>query len=183
MPRLSIPESIEAAPSASRLVLEEIEKRRGSLSNLTRLMANSPAALEGYLDMSDALGKGDLPAATRERIALALSEFHNCNYCLSAHVFHARKQVRLDDAEITANRSGASNDIQAEAAVCFALALARTRGQVSTQQIDAIKAAGYDDAQIVEIVQQVALTTFTNYLSGVAAAEIDFPLVQSRPTR
>ena len=44
----------------------------------------------------------------------------------------------------------------------------------------AVKAAGFDDAQIVEIVLHVALNTLTNYVNEVAKTEIDFPLVATR---
>ena len=37
---------------------------------MNRAMANSPAALEGYLRLSGALGKGTLPARFREQITL-----------------------------------------------------------------------------------------------------------------
>jgi hypothetical protein len=45
------------------------QKQLGIVPNLFRLVSNSPAALEGYLGMLGALGKGALPAATRERSA------------------------------------------------------------------------------------------------------------------
>jgi alkylhydroperoxidase family enzyme len=46
--------------------------------------------------------------------------------------------------------------------------------------VRAVKAAGYDDAQIIEIVQHVALNTWTNYVNLVAETEIDFPVVTAR---
>ena len=95
------------------------------MPNLFRIVANSPAALEGYLGFSGALGKGALAAQTRERIALAIAEVNDCGYCLSAHTYIARNLAKLDDAEITANRSGASNDVKADAAVRFAVTLAQ----------------------------------------------------------
>lgn len=73
------------------------------------------------MSLSGALGKGELAAATRERIALAVAEMNGCDYCLSAHTYLARNVAKLDDAEITANRNGASNDIKADAAVRFAV--------------------------------------------------------------
>ncbi len=87
------------------------------MPNLFRLAAISPAALEGYLGMMGALNKGKLPAATRERIALAVAEINGCNYFLSAHTYLGKNLAKLDDAEITANRSGSSNDPKAAAAV------------------------------------------------------------------
>jgi len=148
--------------------------------NLFRVVANSPAALEGYVGLSGALGKGALPAPTRERIALAIAEINGCNYCLSAHTYIGRNLAKLDDAEMTANRSGASNDPHADAAVRFAAQVARARGHVAAADVAAVKAAGYDDAQIVEIVLHVALNTWTNYLNEVAQTEIDFPLIETR---
>jgi AhpD family alkylhydroperoxidase len=53
--------------------------------NMTRAMANSPAVLDGYLQLSGALTKGKLPAKTREEIALAVSQANSCDYCLAAH--------------------------------------------------------------------------------------------------
>ena len=44
----------------------------------------------------------------------------------------------------------------------------------------AVKAAGYTDAQVIEIVQHVALNTWTNYINNVSQTEIDFPAVTAR---
>ena len=177
MSRLHIPKSIEGAPEASRPSLEAVKSQIGSAPNLFRLASNSPAALEGYLGMSGALAKGSLPAATRERIALAVAEINGCNYCLSAHSYIGGNIAKLDEAEIAANRAGASSDPKADAAVRFAAKVARERGHVDDEDIGAVRLAGYDDAQIVEIVQHVALNVWTNYLNEVARTGIDFPAV------
>lgn len=177
MSRLHIPQTIDSAPAASRPLLEAVKKQIGSAPNLFRLVANSAAALEGYLGMSGALAKGALPAATRERIALAVAEINGCNYCLSAHSYLGKHVAKLDEAEIAANRAGASNDPKADAAVRFAAKVAEARDHVSDDDLRAVRLAGYDDAQIVEIVQHVALNTWTNYVNEVARTEIDFPMV------
>ena len=93
-----------------------------------RVLGNSPAALGGYLALSGALAKGALGAKTGERIALAIAEINACGYCLAAHTYLGRNVAKLDDAEIAANRNGASNDPKADAAVRFAASVAlRTR--------------------------------------------------------
>ena len=177
MSRISIPATIEAAPATARPLLERVKKQLGSVPNLFRLVSNSPAALEGYLGLSGALSKGLLPVQTRERIALAVAQINGCNYCLSAHTYLGRNLAKLDDAEIAANRSGGSNDTKAAAAVRFAVQVAQARGHVSAEHLVAIRAAGYDDAQVIEIVLHVALNTWTNYVNEVAQTEIDFPVV------
>ena len=72
--RLHTPASIDESPAAAKPFLEAVKKQLGVVPNLFRLVANSPAALEGYLGLNGALGKGQLDARTRERIALAVAE-------------------------------------------------------------------------------------------------------------
>lgn len=179
MSRIPTPASIDAAPEASRPLLEAVKKKIGIVPNLFRVVANSPAALEGYLGLSAALDKGVLDAATRERIALAVAEINGCSYCLSAHTYLGRNVSKLDDAEIAANRAGHSNDAKADAAVRFAARLVTERGHVGDEDLRALRAAGYGDAEIIEIVQHVALNTWTNYVNEVAKTVIDFPAVEA----
>ena len=177
MSRIPTPATIDAAPTASRPLLEGVKKQLGVVPNMFRLISNSPAALEGYLGLSGALNKGRLPAPTRERIALAVAEENGCSYCLSAHSYLGKNLAKLDDAEITANRQGASHDPKADAAVRFATKLVQERGHVSEDDVRAVKAAGYDDAQVIEIVLHVALNTWTNFINVAGDTEIDFPVV------
>ena len=180
MSRIPLPASIDAAPAASQPLLEGVKKMLGSVPNLFRLTATSPAALEGYLGLNGALAKGSLAPQTRERIALAVAEINGCDYCLSAHAYLAANVARLDEAEIAANRSGRSSDPKADAAVRFATKLVHARGQVSDADVSSVKTAGYTDAEIVEIVAHVALNTLTNYLNEAFDTPIDFPVVSAK---
>ena len=105
---------------------------------------------------------------------------NGCDYCLAAHSFLGKRVARLDEAEIAANRDGRSNDPKADAAVRFAVAVARQRGQVEPDALAAVRAAGHGDAEIVEIVAHVALNTLTNYLNEVFDTDVDFPAVPAR---
>jgi uncharacterized peroxidase-related enzyme len=180
MSRIATPVSIEASPAASQPLLQAVHKQLGSVPNLFRVVGNSPASLEGYLGLNGALAKGKLDAKTRERIALAVAEINGCGYCLAAHTYLGKNLAKLDDAEIALNRSGMSNDAKADAAVRFAAKVVAARGHVVTSDLDAVRAAGYGDAEIVEIVLHVALNTLTNYVNEVAGTEIDFPVVAAR---
>jgi uncharacterized peroxidase-related enzyme len=177
MPRIPTPKTVDAAPPASQPLLQAVGRQLGVVPNLFRLVANSPAALEGYVGLLDALGKGSLPAPTRERIALAVAEINGCDYCLSAHSYLGKHVAKLDEAEMAENRDGGSNDSRADAAVRFAAKVVRSRGRVGDADLHALRAAGYNDAQVVEIVLHVALNTWTNYINLVGQTEIDFPLV------
>jgi uncharacterized peroxidase-related enzyme len=176
MNRIKLPNPNQT-PDDSLTLLNAVKKQLGVVPNLMKLVGNSPAALEGYLSLNAALAKGNIDVKTRERIALAMAEFNGCNYCLSAHTYLGKNVAKLDDAEIAANRKGKSSDPKAAAAVHFAARVAQERGHVTDADLNAVKTAGYSDAEIVEIVLHVALNTLTNYVNEVTRTEIDFPKV------
>jgi len=179
MARIHIP-TVEQAPAASKPWLEAVHQQLGVVPNLMKLVGNSPAALEGYLSLNGALGKGVLPVALRERIALAIAEFNACEYCLAAHSYLGEHLAKIPADEISAARDGRSDDPRTEVALRFARAVAAQHGKVSDQQLAGLRGAGFDDAGIVEIVLNVALNVLTNYINNVARTDVDFPKVALR---
>lgn len=180
MSRIPTPATIADAPESTRPQLEAVQKQLGVVPNLFRLLASSPAALGGFLGLSGALAKGALDARTRERIALAVAEVNGCSYCLAAHSFVGANLVKLDAAEIGAARAGRSADAKADAALRFAVAVTEARGHATAADLAAVRAAGWTDAEILEIVAHVALNTLTNYVNEVAGTEVDFPAPVAR---
>ena len=130
MSRIPTPADIASAPAASQPLLEGVKKQLGSAPNLFRLVGNSPAALEGYLGLLGALGKGTLGAKTGARIAVAVANVNGCGYCNSAHTYLGKNLAKLDEAELAANRTGRSGDPKADAAVRFAVKIVKQRGHV-----------------------------------------------------
>src|SRR5271169_7200505 len=126
MSRIAIP-AREATPAASKPLLDAVEKQLGVVPNLFRLVALSPAALQGYLGLNGALSKA-LDVKTRERIALAVAQVNGCDYCLSAHTYLGLNLAKIGPDEIALNRKGGSSDPKASAAVRFATKVAETRG-------------------------------------------------------
>jgi uncharacterized peroxidase-related enzyme len=176
MSRIAIPQA-DQTPPASLPLLGAVNKQLGVIPNLMKVIGHSPAALEGYLSLNGALGKGAIGAKTSERIALAVAELNGCGYCLSAHSYLASNLAKLEAVELDANRHGNSSDPKAAAALRFAIRIVGTRGHVSDEDLAAVKAAGYGEAEIIEIVLLVALNTLTNYVNNVAQTTIDFPVV------
>lgn len=177
MSRLAIP-TREDVPAASAPLLDGVEKQLGVVPNMYKMVSQSPAALGALLGFSGALAK-TLDVRTRERIAIAVAEANACDYCLSAHTYIALNLVRLDGAEVALNRKGGSTDPKADAAVRFAVKVTQTRGGVSDADLAAVRAAGFSDAQIVDIVSVVAENFLTNLLNRVADTTIDFPAMHA----
>jgi len=166
------------APAASRPLLEAVHKKLGMVPNLLKTFAHSPAALQYYLAGSEALGGGALPTALREQIALVTAGANACDYCASAHTLMG-KGAGLAAAEMADNLRGRSGNARTQAALDFAAAIVSERGHVSDAQLQAVRAAGFDDAEVVEIVANVVANIFTNYFNHVAGTVIDFPVVKT----
>jgi uncharacterized peroxidase-related enzyme len=177
MSRLAIPARADV-PAASKPILDAVEKQLGVVPNMFRLIASSPAALQGFASNNGALAKA-LDVKTRERIALAVAQVNGCDYCLSAHSYLGLNLAKITADEIALNRRGHSGDAKADAAVAFAARIVRERGHVTDADIQAVRAAGYGDAEIVEIVAVTAENIFTNILNVVAETDIDFPVVKA----
>ncbi len=175
MPRLKAIETTEAEPKTQAL-LDGVQKKLGMTPNLMRTMANSPAVLEAYLGLGNALGKGTLQPKLREQIALTVGELNGCQYCLSAHSALG-KMVGLGEEEIADSRRGVSPDRKTEAVLQFARTVVAERGWVTDDDVASLRAAGTSDGEIAEVVAHVAVNIFSNYFNHVAGTEVDFPEV------
>lgn len=166
----------------ARELLAGVQKSLGATPNLYRVVAQSPAALEGVLGLTGALARGRLGARLREQIALTVAEANACDYCLSAHTALGRG-LKLSDAELALARQGRASDPRDAAALRFAARVIERRGRVDDADLADVRRAGFDDGQVVEIVANTVLNVFTNYLNQVAATEIDFPVVRASAAR
>ena len=158
-------------------LLSAVQKKLGLVPNMTRTMANAPSVLEAYLGFSGALGHGKLPAKLREQIAILVAEVNECGYCLSAHTAIG-KLLGISGAELAASRSGTSEVVKTATALRFAERVLRTGGSVTDDDFAKVKNAGWSDAEVAEIVANVALNIFTNLINKTFEVEIDFPVVE-----
>jgi uncharacterized peroxidase-related enzyme len=179
MSRLSLVDPAQAQGKTHDL-LAAVKAQMGRVPNLMKAMANSPAVLEGYLGLSGALGHGALDPKIRERIAIGTAESNGCGYCLAAHSLLG-KLAGLDEEERLANRRGHSHDPRADAALKFARTLLDQRGRVTEADVQEVRAAGFGDAEIAEIIAHVALNVLTNYFNNAVETPIDFPAVAPLP--
>ncbi|MCH8923294.1 MAG: peroxidase-related enzyme [Planctomycetes bacterium] len=175
MPRLKAIEPGQATGQAKEL-LAAVNNKYGMVPNLARTLANSPAALQGYLAFGDALDGGVLSAKLREQISLTVSEANGCGYCVAAHCAIG-KSVGLSEGELTDARRSTSPDSKVDAVLRFARQLVEHRGWVADEDLDRVRRAGYGDTEIAEIVAVVAWKTFANYFNHVAGTDVDFPEV------
>jgi uncharacterized peroxidase-related enzyme len=154
-----------------------VKAKMGLVPNLTRALANSPAALKGYLDFSGALAGTSLSARQREQLALAVAEVNGCGYCLSAHTLIGGK-LGLKEEQVLDARRGMADDARTAALLALAQRLVLERGHLKDADLRAARDAGVTDAELTETIAVVAFNLFTNYLNHVARTPIDFPEVK-----
>jgi len=167
----------ESASAEQKALYGAIQAKLGVVPNFLRVFANSPAALKAFLGLHGIAGEGSLDPQTRERIALAIAQQNSCGYCLSAHAAIGRK-AGLSAAEIEANRAGASQDAKAAVAVKFARSLVAHMGEVTTAELLEMRAAGYSESDIVEVITHVGMNILTNLIGKAGRVDIDFPQVE-----
>jgi uncharacterized peroxidase-related enzyme len=159
------------APSEVKQLLDGLQERLGMTPNMMRVIGASPAVLGGYLSFGVALAGGTLDPKFREQIALVVAQINNCEYCLSRHTAIARR-MGLGEDEIIASRQSRSDDAKRDAGLKFASQLALWRGEIDKKEILHLRAAGYGDAEIVEIVANVALGALASFFSHIAGSEV-----------
>lgn len=157
-------------------LLDKTRARLGRVPNLYATLAQSPAALDGYLALRDALGRGVLRAREREQLALLIAQENTCTYCVSAHTLRGTK-MGLTDAELAGTRAASDDDPHTDAILRITRDLVRTRGRVADESLAAARAAGVTDAELAEITAHIALNTLSNYFNHLAQPELDFPEV------
>jgi uncharacterized peroxidase-related enzyme len=175
MSRISTIDPTTAQGKAKHL-LDAVQKKLGITPNMMRAMAQSPAVLEGYLQFSGALASGSLDGKIREQIALAVGEANSCDYCLAAHSTLGGL-AGLTEGQISSARLSLSDDPKTDAALKFARTIVTQRGEIRDADYDRVRAAGFTEGEIAEIVANTALNIFTNYFNHIAGTEIDFPKV------
>jgi uncharacterized peroxidase-related enzyme len=139
-------------------------------------MANSPAVLRGCLMLDGALNQGILSRTLRERIALTVAEINSCQYCIALHSVQGEPQG-LAESEIQAAGEADSEDPKTAAALRFARNVVEYRGDLTDEEFELVRRAGYSDEEIVEIIAHIALNIYTNYMTSLAQTELDLSWV------
>lgn len=156
--------------------LDAVEKKLGVLPNMFRTFAHTPVALNAYLKLAEITASGRLTARQREQIALIVGESNDCGYCVAAHgVIGA--MVGLTPTQVGRARHALADTAADTALLTLAQRIVDNRGHVPTAELDAFKAAGFDDAAILEVLVNVVLNILTNYTNHLARTEVDFPVV------
>ncbi len=150
-----------------------IKKKFGKVPNIFQYMGRSPQLLKGFLTLAEISSKSSLSPKIQEKIAVAVAESNHCGYCQAAHTA-GLKGLGVPLEEIQKARGGNDNDKKTDAILKFAKLLAEKRGQVTDEQINALKAAHISDQEIGEIILSVSVNILTNTFNETVKTPVDF---------
>jgi AhpD family alkylhydroperoxidase len=173
--------TVESAPEPSRPFLERSLAANGFLPNLVASLANAPVALETYLSVGEINGRSGLTLAEREAVQITAAAIHGCGFCVAGHTAVALKKAQLAEPVVEALRTGhASGDTCLDAVAAFTRAVIFTRGAVSDDARSAFYAAGFSDANALEVILGVSLATLCNFANNFAQNELNPQLANYR---
>jgi AhpD family alkylhydroperoxidase len=134
--------------------------------------AYGPAALKAVLSADAVLAAGTLSKRDQETIKLVISAVAGCDYCVAAHNLLGKLAgLKPDELKKIRNREP-TGDAKRDALIRFVRTRAQTSGTISDDDFAAIKAAGYSDAELVEISLVFATTVFTNVFNRINDTEL-----------
>jgi uncharacterized peroxidase-related enzyme len=164
----------ETAPEASREGVSKAEKANGFIPNLIGLLANAPVALETYQTVSGINARSGLSLAEREAVQITAAATHGCGFCVAGHTAVAYKKAGLNEDVVNALRANAKvPDAKLNAVADFTRAVIRSRGAVADAELAAFKAAGFNDANALEVVLGVSLATLCNFANNLGKPDLN----------
>lgn len=165
--------TVESAPDASRTALQQLEGRMGFIPNLAATIAEAPAAIQALGAMQAALRGSSLSQVEREVVGLTVSWENSSAYAMAAHSTFAQA-AGADEEVLSALRSGDDiPDARLQALQEFTRALLRERGHGGEESVAALLETGYPKEQLLEVITQVAYTTFANLVANVVDPPVD----------
>ncbi|XQQ07264.1 MAG: carboxymuconolactone decarboxylase family protein [Leptolyngbya sp. IPPAS B-1204] len=161
------------APAASKPLLEQAKKSLGVIPNLERVMAESPALLEGYVHLWELFDTTSLSPIERQVVYQTANFENQCEYCVPWHSKLAQ-MAGMAPSEIEALRQGAElEDPRLESLRQFTKSLILNRGKIVEVELKAFLAVGYSAQQALEVILGIAVKTMSNYTNSIAGTPLD----------
>ncbi|OZI62022.1 carboxymuconolactone decarboxylase family protein [Bordetella genomosp. 11] len=179
MSRIAIP-AIESATGATAEVYAQVKKAAGgSIPNLFATLGYlAPRSLSAYLNAEGALSGGSLNRKDLETIKLLMSELTGCDYCVAAHSMLGKLAGFAPETLRQIRAGEPTGDAKRDALLRFVRLIKQTSGTLPAAEFDAIRAAGYTEAQLADIALAISLITFTNTFNRINDTDVDFPPVK-----
>ena len=163
----------DAAPQGSHGVMDAYAERFGFVPNLISILSSSPAATQGYAQTYGLLGETAFTPVEQQLLFLTISRENGCRYCVAAHTM-AGRMAGIDETVLQAVRNFQPIlDPKLAALSEFAVKVVNQRGRVQKHDVQDFLTAGYNQAQILDVLLAVSTKTISNYVNHIAETPLD----------
>jgi len=158
----------------NQAIFNNLEKGLGFVPNLYATYAYNDTALGDYLTLQNR--KSTLRGKEREVINLVVSEINGCRYCQSAHTALGKMNGFTDEQILEIRGGSASFDAKLDALARFVHNITVNRSKPDAAAVENLFSAGYNNANLIDILMVIGDKFISNFLHGVTQVPIDFPL-------
>jgi uncharacterized peroxidase-related enzyme len=160
-------------PEDVRARILAVQEKSGFVPNVFLVLAHRPEEFRAFFAYHDALmeKQGGLTKAEREMIVVATSGANNCQYCVVAHgaILRIRaKDPRVAD-QVAVNYRKADITPRQRAMLDFAMKVALESHAVDDADLEALRQAGFADADIWDIAAIAAFFALSNRMANVTS--------------
>lgn len=167
----------EQVSENNQTIFDGLQKNLGFVPNLYAYFAHNQTALADYLTLQNR--KSTLRAKEREVINLVTSQINGCRYCQSAHTALGKMHGFTENEILEIRGGNASFDPKLDALAAFTASVVENRGKATDETTEHFFAAGYTQANLVDVIMVVGDKIISNYIHNLAGFEIDFPLADA----
>ena len=165
----------DQATGRTKEVFERVKSYYRMIPGLQKGLAHLPETTDALWTLSLATASEGSIREELKRVFFAVTAYEvECEYCTAAHMIAllGKRWSREECVEVIEGKPSPRLSDKENAAVNFARIVGRRPAAVTDEMTDGLRAVGWTDAEIVEIVASVALMRYT---STVASA-LDVPL-------
>ena len=163
--------SYEDAEGALKTLYDRIKGPDNNVDNIMLAHSLRPHTMEGHMALYKyALHhpRNELPKSYLETIGVYVSILNRCRYCIDHHYAGLLRLLRDNErgaairAALDANDPAAAFDGRELAGLGYVKTLTTAPADVNREDIVALRAAGFDDGEILEINQVTAYFAYAN---------------------
>ena len=147
----------------------------GRVPNLYATFALNETALPDYLALQNR--RSTLSAKEREIINLVVSVVNDCKYCVPAHTAVSKMVGFTDEQILEIRKAHISFDKKYDALARFVREVAFNKGRPSEKASIALFEAGYNQANVIDIMVLIGDKIISNYLHNFTQIPVDWPEV------
>ncbi|MBD3662727.1 carboxymuconolactone decarboxylase family protein [Sulfitobacter aestuariivivens] len=161
-----------AATGHLKTLYERVTGPGNNVDNIMMMHSLRPHTMEGHMAIYKYVlhhRDNEIPKWFLELLGVWVSSLNHCDYCVEHH-FAGMKRLMRDDARADDIRTAIeARDISAtplnggqQAAMRYAQQLTEAPDEMVATDVDALRAAGWDDGEILEINQVSAYFSYAN---------------------